>query len=493
MGFISKVNISMKHRKPNIILIFSDQHRRCDTGCYGSTQVHTPNMDAMAKNGVIFNQAISNSPVCTPARGSLLTGNLPLKHKAIGNDLPIDVSMKSIANVFKDAGYKTGYIGKWHLDGVPRNKFTPKERRMGFDLWAAYNCHHDYFDTKFYTDTDNLVKRKGYEPQVQTDMAMDFIEKSKEVPFLLVLSYGPPHSPYEKVPEEYKKYYLVKNLNMRQNFSNHINRNIYDTKRVDYGYGSIKEHLLSVSIEGSKIDNRIEAIRNYWAQITAIDDCLGLIREKIKSLKLNDNTILVYTSDHGDMLYCHEYTGKQIWYEESIGIPLIMEWPGSLPAGYNNKKTVFGIVDISPTLCGLAGLDMGKVDGKDLSGDAEGKSISQKESMIMDIVPLDDACFQKRAFEWRGYRTDRYTFARSISKELCLFDNIDDPYQLNNLISDPRYGDIKKDLALKLDKALLKYGDDFLKWSDYIKKFEIVKEWNKRDLELHGEHAYLID
>ena len=483
----------MKNNKPNIVLIFSDQHRRCDAGCYGNAQLHTPNMDEMAKNGVIFTQAISNSPVCTPARGSLLTGNLPLKHKAIGNDLPIDHNIPSIANVFKNDGYKTGYIGKWHLDGVPRSKFTPKERRLGFDFWAAYNCHHNYYDTKFYMETDKLIKKDGYEPEVQTEMAIDFIEHNKDNPFLLVVSYGPPHFPYEKVPDKYKEYYSLKNLEMRGNFSREINREIYDPLRVDDKYGSIKKHFLDVSIEGSEINNRVDAIKDYWAQVSAIDHCIGVVREKIRRSGLSNDTILVYTSDHGDMLYSHEYAGKQIWYEESIGIPLILEWEGKLPSGYVNKETVFGIIDIFPTLCGLIGLDHGIVDGKNLSDDVKGESISQKESIIMDIVPLDDAYFQKRAVEWRGLRTDRYTFIRSRSEDLCLFDNLEDPFQLKNLISDLGHRDIVKDLKSGLDKALLKCGDDFLKWPEYIKRFDIVKEWNKRDLELNGEHAVLID
>ena len=128
----------------NLLFVFSDEHRKHDLGCYGNTIVKTPNLDRLAEEGLCFSHCVSNSPVCVPARGSLLTGLFPQKHGAFTNDLAIHSDCISIANVLNDAGYHTGYIGKWHLAGIPRDQFITEERRLGFKEWKVANCNHDY-------------------------------------------------------------------------------------------------------------------------------------------------------------------------------------------------------------------------------------------------------------------------------------------------------------------------------------------------------------
>lgn len=150
-------------KAPNLLLIFSDQHRSCDLGCYGNKQVMSPNFDVFAEKAAVFTTCISNTPVCVPARGSLLTGLFSIKHRAVSNDLPINPDLESIADVMNDNGYHTGYIGKWHLAGIPREQAIHKQNRLGFSEWKVNNCNHDYMNAHYY-DEDNIKHDiEGYE------------------------------------------------------------------------------------------------------------------------------------------------------------------------------------------------------------------------------------------------------------------------------------------------------------------------------------------
>ena len=130
--------------RPNLLFVFSDQHRYCDLACNGNHQIVSPHFDAFAEKALSFRNCISNSPVCVPARGSLMTGLYPLRHRAVSNDLPIDPGLHSIAHQMNRHGYRTGYIGKWHLGGIPRDAPVPKGARLGFGEWKVCNCNHHY-------------------------------------------------------------------------------------------------------------------------------------------------------------------------------------------------------------------------------------------------------------------------------------------------------------------------------------------------------------
>ena len=202
----------------NLVFVLSDQHRVFDLGCYGNHHVQTPALDAFARRATRFTQCISNSPLCVPARGSLLTGCLPIRHGAITNDLPLREDVTTIANVLHDAGYATGYVGKWHLDGIPRDKpIADAVRRRGFSECKAYNCNHEYYRGYYYDEKNQRISVEGYEPITQTDLAVDFIERRHREPFALFLSYGPPHDPYDQVPERHLSSYRDQALPLRPN------------------------------------------------------------------------------------------------------------------------------------------------------------------------------------------------------------------------------------------------------------------------------------
>ncbi|MCL2160159.1 MAG: sulfatase-like hydrolase/transferase, partial [Oscillospiraceae bacterium] len=172
----------MNNKKPNIVFVFSDQHRWCDLGCYGNKEVQSPNFDRFAEGAAVVDCCVSNAPLCVPIRGTLLTGYMPNTHRAATNDLPIRHDIKDISCVLKQNGWHTGYIGKWHLTGVPRDQYVPKEARFGFSEWKINNCNHDYQNWSYYDEDNILHPETTYEPIKLTDLALDFLQRNKSDP-----------------------------------------------------------------------------------------------------------------------------------------------------------------------------------------------------------------------------------------------------------------------------------------------------------------------
>jgi arylsulfatase A-like enzyme len=442
----------------NIMFVFSDQHRWCDMNVYGNKQVLTPNFDKFAKKAAVFEQCISNSPVCVPARGSILTGLFPLRHGAVTNDLPIRHDVTSIADVLNDNGYHTGYIGKWHLAGVPRDKYIPQGRgRLGFKEWKVCNCNHHYQKAYYFNEKNERIEIDGYEPTRQTELAIDFINTNKNKNWALFLSLGPPHDPYDEVPDEYFDIYRNVDLKLREN----VHENIIDTidKRLT------KEDIIKNS-------------RGYFAHITALDYQFGRLIKILEDTGQLDNTLIVYTSDHGDMLGSQGYTNKQLPYEESIKVPLMIYKKGlTIPI---RSKEQIGLVDLPVSLLGLMGLSFpSKVDGRNLCRlftDYDAKGL--EECYIFDLIPCHQAA-KRGGSDWRGVRTRKYTFARTPSDEgFILFDNENDPYQQNNLIHNVQYNNVKSHLLKRLNRFVDKH-DKLVPWEEIIMQYELKEEWNK--------------
>jgi len=441
-------------KKWNILFLYADQHRGMDMGCAGNRQVMTPTFDRLAREGTFFANGIANCPVCTPSRAILLTGKYSLTNRAVVNDLPLPAGQDSLASLLRALGYGAGYIGKWHLDGIPRSKFTPPgPRRQGFDdYWAAYNCTHAYFDPKYYLDAPELIRRQGYEPDIQTDLAIDFIKKYKDEPFFLMLSWGPPHEPYELVPESYRSMYDPREIQLPRNAINAPPRTVAD----------------------------------YYAAITALDHNAGRLLQTLEELGLRENTLIVYTADHGDMLWSHDRVKKQQPWEESIYVPLILNAPGLIPAGVRCDALV-GTADMAPTLLGLLGVAApSAMQGWDLSQRILTGAGKEHDSVpIMDIVPSDQANIW-HGREWRGVRTKRYTYARWIDLGWVLYDNQEDPNQMINRIKDPDFAAIRQELENELQQWLDALGDRFLTAQEQLEAMGLSLLFQERQEHFHS-------
>lgn len=434
-------------KRPNVVFVFADQWRAQDVGYAGNEQVKTPNLDKLATEAVVFNNSISNCPVCSPARASLMTGQYPLTHGVFYNDKPLATDATCIAEVFKANGYQTGYIGKWHINGHDRSMGfaesralpVPVERRQGFDFWKVHECTHNYNGSVYFDENNVKHQWEGYDAFPQTDESIEFIRKNKDKPFVLFLSWGPPHSPYQTAPDEYKEMYNAADIALRQNVP-------------DLLVGTTREIL-----------------KGYYAHITALDVCIGKLQEAIRESGIEENTIFVFTSDHGDMLNSHGENAKQKPWEESITIPFLLKYPQKLKPGKETK--VFSFPDIMPTLLGLSKLPIpASVEGIDFSGELLGTEDLQIDGgLIMCPVPFHGWAYKNGGREYRGIRTERYTYAKDLNGPWLLYDNQNDPYQLTNLCNLFEYKEVQNDLEGKLQKMLDQRGDKFLEGSEYMK------------------------
>lgn len=447
-----------KINKPNIIFIFADQMRAHVLGCYGNNIVPTPNFDDMAKSGTVFDNAISTWPVCSPYRAMLLTGMHCMANGTVVNDTGVFNGLPSIAKSCKRQGYQTGYIGKWHLEWN-RDPFVPKERRMGFDYWAVNNCTHQYMDHFYCTETPEKIHFKGYDAVVQTNLAINYIEEHKNHPFCLFLSWGPPHDPYNRVPEKYKKRIPLDKIKLRPNVNEHKIADFL-LKRDNPSSDVEKKRQARREIADSDEKIKTEQLHGYYAHTTALDDCIGKIRNCLKEKGLTENTILVFSSDHGDMLGSHRMLSKQNPLEESIRIPLLIEYPKEVPKNQRSDALVAPI-DIMPTILSLASLDCPQVDGKDLADAARCISSDQQDALlIMKMIRGGNPYISNAMTPWRGVRTKQYTYVNLFDYgPWLLFDNKKDPYQLNNLINDPDYAEIKEKLEKRMRELMLEAGD----------------------------------
>ena len=463
-------------KKPNLLYVFADQMRGMDMGCVGNPDVHTPTLDRLAAEGVLCRNHFATTPVCCPNRGTLMTGTYPQTHHVLSNDLPIRDDLPTLGTITRDAGYHTGYIGKWHIDGMPRSKFTPPgPRRLGFDgFWAVHNCTHAYLATKYYRDTPELIEVEGYEPEIQTDLAMEYLDgrvaagrDGDDSPFCLVMSWGPPHDPYDQQPQRYRDMYDPAKIQLRPN----CQPDAMDPLIEAYG----------------KPDAR-RAIADYYGHITALDEQLGRLLAKLEDTGVADDTLVVFGSDHGDMLWSHGRMMKQQPYHESVSVPLIMRWPNGLPAGEVNE-TLIGSVDLTPTFVGLMGIgeNVDTFEGLNLAAAMRGEDVVTPTSVLLHQVLTCDQSAIIGLPEWRAVRTSRYTYVETVGdKPWLLFDHEVDPFELRNLVDDPTSKPILAQLHSLLHDWLKRTGDPFVSGEEMLSRLGLEEAWAYRQEEMQA-------
>ncbi len=441
--FIIGLNKIQAQQKPNIVIILVDQWKGQALGFQNKEPVLTPSLDELSKKSLVLLQMVSNYPVCSPARAMLMTGKYPLKNKVYSNvnsssapfgiELPQD--MVCWSDVLKSNGYSNGYIGKWHLDSphepyiptsnntekVAWNEWTPPEKRHGFDYWYAYGTYdvHNkpmYWDTKSSRDSFHYVDEWG--PIHETKKALSFFRndggKYREnfKPFSLVISMNPPHSEYKTVPE---KYY-----------------NIYKNAPLE---SLLKDP--NIPPAGTAMgDFYRDNIKYYYANITGVDEQVGILLQGLKDYKLDDNTIVVFTADHGNCLGKHDEVSKNNIYEESLNIPFIIYWKGHIIPRIDNKF-LGSLPDLYPTFLDLMGFK--KAIPKDIDGISyanyflKGKGEKPASQYIMGNI-VSNAVKINSGF--RGIRTKQFKFAYVKTNDKTtgfLFDLKKDPFELNNI------------------------------------------------------------
>lgn len=435
-------------------------------GALGEESVITPNLDRFATEGLLLDNVSATYPICSPFRAMLMTGKYPFSNKVISNctsrtaqyDVELQEDDRCWSDILKDRGYSLGYIGKWHLDsprepyidcqnnrGDPKwNEWCPPNRRHGFDYWYSYGTYDRHTNPMYWSndatrDEFHFVDQWG--PEHEADMAIKYIQnksgayREQDQPFSLVVSMNPPHMPYNLVPDRYVEQYT----------------NISDDELF------VRANIPPVGTEWG--DYYRANIRNYFSMITGVDDQFGRIISALDNAGLADNTIVVFTSDHGNCLGIHNEIAKNNHYEESIRIPFIIRWPGELPIRRDNL--LLSAPDIFPTLMDLMGFSEDvpeEVEGISYADVFRGQDMERPESQL--YVAIDPEQPKKGT---RGLRTKTHTLLidrRASTESVVLHDNKQDPYQLSNIA--PSNQELVTALSQELDLWLRKTNDPWV-------------------------------
>lgn len=369
------------------------------------------------------------------------------------NDVYLQPRSPSIADAFSAAGYDTAYIGKWHVDGHGRSNAIPPERHLGFGYWKVLECTHNYNRSPYYAgDSDEKLVWEGYDAIAQTRDAQSYIREHCEGdPFLLMLSWGPPHAPYDTAPEEYTSLYSPDDVVLRPN------------------------------VPDSMAAEAREWLAGYYAHCSALDACIADLLGTIRECGLEDDTVFVFTSDHGDMLGSQGEAKKQRPWEESIRVPFLLRYPGLPGWDPRRSEALIDAQDVMPTLLGLCGLPIpDSVEGLDYSGHIRGgPDFSDGAALLTCVHPFGQWQRERHGGrEYRGIRTHRYTYVRDLDGPWVLYDNTEDPYQLENLVDHPGSLPVRQKLDALLDEKLEANDDAFLPGMDYIEQWGYTVDEN---------------
>ena len=462
----------MKNRKMNILYVFADQWRAVSTG-FECNDLITPSIDAFAASSIVFEDAVSTCPLCSPYRACLFTGKYPVDTGVYGNCMtgyPIALSHNetTLFELLSAEGYNLGYIGKWHLDEPELNHdsdpvsgasgwdaYTPAAGRHGIRYWHAYNADNNHLHPHYWEDSAKRIDIDCWSPEHETDKAIQFLEEQdKDKPFALFISWNPPHPPYESAPDALVSMYSSKNIDFRTN----VIGDVFDNHTGEPGIKG-KKKLLKTTVD-------------YYAAISGLDQQFSRLLNTLNDIGLEDNTIVILTSDHGDMLGSHGLIGKHVWYEESVRVPFIIRIPGVSHAAINGP---FSTVDILPTLLSLLHINCGKMDGRDVSdyilkgesflGEAFLSCYVSRDVFIENlkehgIAPLDSG--------WRAIRTNdkKLVISRGYTADeapqIFLYDLEKDPYELSPMILSSPFD--AGNLGEKLIRHLKEKNPGFADW-----------------------------
>ena len=456
-------------REPlNLVVVMADQWRGDALGFLGKEAVRTPNIDQFAKAGIVVGQCVSGYPVSSPARGMFMTGAYPHVNGVTGNcnsnTAPFGVELRNEVQCWSDVlaaqGYSLGYIGKWHLDSpytpyidcsnnkgaVAWNEWCPPDRRHGFGYWVAYGTYDQHLRPLYWhnaTDRNDWRYVDQWGPEYEADLAIEFIQNNAQRPFALMVSMNPPHPGYNLVPDRYKEMY--KDLN------------------VD-SIAATRPNLA----DGGKLMKQV--LRDYYACMTGVDEQFGRIVAALKAAGLWERTVVVFTSDHGDIMGAHGVVGKNTFHEESMRVPMI--WGGAGLKPRVDNELLMSLEDFSPTALGLLGygtLLPSTTQTRNLAAQLQGDKKNRPEGQLyMKMWSLGgegmggaQEGIALHVDGWRGWRTDRYTYAvqwmggKVVDRRL--FDRSSDPYQLQNIAqAQPR---VVEQMHRALGRRLKEIGD----------------------------------
>ena len=431
-------------RKMNVLYLLSDQHRESSLPGKPFCSVQAPVLDKFRRENFAMENCISNYPLCTPYRAILMTGRYPQQTGVMGNGCTLAPQADALGHAFHNAGYQTGYVGKWHLEDFREEVFVPKgPRRQGFEDWHAWASTGSHYSAwTFDPETGAKIQPKGWNGALMTDDALAFVRRQTAAkPWFLVVSWNPPHPPFDP-PPEHRTPYPPAAMEFRPNLAKPTPQDVGFAQWVE------SEEKLRVAQQG------------YFGGITGIDYECGRLLKALEETGQANNTIVIYTSDHGEMMGSHGRGQKEVPFEESCHVPFFVRIPGVTKGG--SSKELMGAIDIFPTLCGLAGIAVPRrCVGRDMSPVMRGATAKGTEGIILMANRGGGFVFSDPTPFYRGIRTETHTYCVTEGGRWVLYDNVADPFQQKNLVADPA----QKALMDRLDEHVIAWqesvGDAF--------------------------------
>lgn len=421
--------------QPNLIIIHTDQQSSWSISAYGDGPVHTPNIDRLGAEGARFDNFFTNSAVCTPSRGCFITGRYPHSHGAYTNNIPLNPDEITFARQLTAAGYDTGYAGKWHLDGHRRPGWVHPQRCFGFtDNHYMFNRGH----------WKKIIEQRGIEdPTVSPytvigdeksfttdwlkDKTIDFIRRDRDKPFCYMLSLPDPHGPYT-VRTPYDTMFDPAEMEIPQTFG--------DTDGPSWA----AEHQQKIVSAPDAEEQLRKRKAGYCGEVKLIDDCVGQILDELETQGILDDTIVVFTTDHGDYMGEHSLYGKNLMYETAYRIPMLIRYPKTIQPGTIVSEFTT-TVDFQPTILTMMDVEpCNREQGRDASPLLRGAGEN------WDNIAFTHHPSHKIA----GIVTPEFNLSLCEAGDATLFDRKADPQELNNLAEDPDYGEIRQKLHTRL-------------------------------------------
>jgi len=436
----------------------ADDHAAHALSCYGSRLNKTPNLDRLAKEGMLFNNCFCTNSICAPCRAVILTGKYSHINGKIDNTKqnPFDGAQQTFPKLLRNAGYQTAMIGKWHLRTEP----------TGFDYWNVLPGQGKYHNPTF-IEMGQTKKYEGYVTDLITDFSIDWLKKrNADKPFMLMYHHKAPHrnwQPNKKYKEAFKNKQFVTPETFDDNYDTRSNAARQQAMTIEKHFrvpGDTKvEPPAGLSGPDLKLWKYQRYMQDYLACIASIDENVGRFLDYLDEAGLSDNTIVIYTSDQGFFLGDHGWFDKRFMYEESLRMPLLIRYPKEIKPGSVNDDIVLNL-DFAPTFLDLARAEIAAdIQGESLAPLLRGKMPANwRTAMYYHYYEYPGAHAVKRHY---GIRTKRYKLIHFYYDIDAweLYDLEKDPKELNNLYDNPAYSGIIKNLKAQLQKLRKQYGD----------------------------------
>lgn len=476
MGLLS---FKPKDKRPNILILFSDDHALQAISAYGSPYIKTPNIDRLAKEGAVYQNMFCTNSLCAPSRATLLTGKYSHKNGHRDNLTKFDAGQPMYPKYLQAAGYQTGWIGKWHLEATPQY----------FDYWSVLPGQGAYYNPDFIEMGGKTVRQEGYATDVITEKALHWLDQDRDPskPFCLVIGHKCPHRNWQPdttdlrafdhvkfpLPKSFYDAYEGRIAAKRQDMTVTKTMRLKEDLKVDAGndafvkrmnlaqrkawltyYDQVTADFKKQNLSGQALDQwkYQRYMQDYLGTLLSLDRNVGKVLDYLDKKGLTENTLVVYSSDQGFYLGEHGWFDKRFMYEESHHMPMLIRYPKRIKAG-TIDRAIHNNTDFAPTILQEAGLSV--------PADMQGQSFFSKKTRKSTYYHYYEYPAEHSVQTHFGIRTDRFKLIRFYKDGEFweLYDLQKDPEEMNNLYGKPAYQKVQKQLTADLKQLIRQYDD----------------------------------